>query len=65
MINQGGVAKTRRNEIGALLSLNPKAAGDALLLLARLKIERSVRCAHGEPFALDVKAMARDNVITG
>ena len=65
MIGQGGVAKTTRSEMDVLLALNPKIAGDALLLLARLKIEHSARCARGKSFALDVRAMARDNVIAG
>jgi hypothetical protein len=65
MIGQGGVARMTRNEMDALLALNPKTAGDALLLLSRLKIEHSARCARGEAFALDVNAMTRGNFIAG
>jgi hypothetical protein len=65
MVGQGGVAKMTRNEMDALLALNPKTAGDAVLLLLRLKMDHSARCARGETFALNSPAMEREQVIKG
>jgi hypothetical protein len=65
MLGRDGVAKTKLSEIDLLLGLNPKYAGDANMLLTKLKIEHSARCRRGESFPVCVKAMARDNVLSG
>jgi hypothetical protein len=65
MFARGGVARLTRNERDALLHENPKIAGDAYLLLGTLRMEHSARCSRGETFAIDVNAMARDNVLNG
>jgi hypothetical protein len=65
MIGRGRVAKTRANEMDTLLRLKPKGAGDALLLLTKLRIEHAARCRRRETFALCIKSMVRDRMLSG
>lgn len=65
MIGKGRVAKMRASEMDTLLALSPKNAGDAVMLLSKLRIEHSARCRRGKTFPVCVKAMARDNVLLG
>ena len=65
MIGKGRVAKTKADEVDTLLALNPKHAGDALLLLTKLKIWHAARCRRDETFPVCVKAMASDDVLPG
>jgi hypothetical protein len=57
--------KRRRRELDLLSGLDPKAAPLAYVLLDRPRDEHSARCRRGETFALTVKSMARDQVISG
>ena len=58
-----GVAKLRRSDIEELTRLNSKGAGDAFMLLAKLKIEHGARCRRNETFCITPQSMVRDGVI--
>ena len=65
MLKQGGIARSPDDEIDTLARLNPKIAGDAHMLIARLRIKHSARCKRGGTFAICAPAMERDQVILG
>jgi hypothetical protein len=57
--------KRRRAKFDLLNSIDAKGAPLAFVLLERLRDEHSARCRRGETFSLDVRAMARAQVIPG
>ena len=65
MLGRGGVARVPRDETDRLLQADPKHAGDALLLLARLRMDHTARVSRGETFAVSERAMHAANCIPG
>jgi hypothetical protein len=60
-----GVAKVDLRELNKLLALDSKGAGDAVALLAFLRVKHAARCRRGETFVLTPKAMERNQVLKG
>ena len=65
MLGRGGVARVPRDETDRLLQADPKHAGDALLLLARLRMDHTARVSRGKAFVLSERAMHAANSIPG
>ena len=65
MLGGPGIAQLEESEIAALTRFDPKGAGDAFMLLAKLRIAHSARCRRNETFCITPQSMARDEVIPG
>lgn len=65
MLGQGGAARVTRDETNRLSQANSRHAGNAVLLLAQLRIDHTARVARGNTFALSAGAMTDANYIPG
>lgn len=65
MLGGTGIAQLEESEIAALTRLDSKGAGDAFMLLAKLRIAHSARCRRNETFCITPQSMERDEVIPG
>jgi len=60
-----GRANMADEEIDLLTEIDSDHAGDAFMMLARLRNKHSARCKRGETFVICPDAMARDGTIKG